>query len=277
MPTIHHLGCGTFCPIALKRGGDPPMVCHVLLIETADRLVLVDTGFGTADIDDVQRLPRAFRALTKPALRHEETALAQLKRLGFARHEVTDIVVTHLDLDHAGGLSDFPDATVHVHAAERDAAIHRADLFDKARYVPAQFAHGPKWQAYADAGDQWMGLPAVAELRGIPGIGLVPLIGHSRGHSAVVIEVGNRSLVHAGDAYFHRDELTAASLAPLGLRAFQRTAAWNDALRRESADRLRELHRSEPDSIDIFSAHDPIELVRMQGTGTNRATARPAR
>ena len=28
------------------------------------------------------------------------------------------IVLTHLDLDHAGGLADFPQATVHVSATE---------------------------------------------------------------------------------------------------------------------------------------------------------------
>ena len=43
---VHHLNCGTMqMPTA-------PMVCHVLLVETDNGLVLVDSGFGTHDCDD---------------------------------------------------------------------------------------------------------------------------------------------------------------------------------------------------------------------------------
>src|SRR5205823_4654081 len=56
-PRVHHLNCGTMCPRGrrLVNGdgsfiADGRVVCHVLLIEAPDGLVLVDTGFGTADI-----------------------------------------------------------------------------------------------------------------------------------------------------------------------------------------------------------------------------------
>ena len=54
---VHHLNCGTICPpfgrltrgkgSLLSRGH---MICHCLLIETNDGLVLVDTGIGLGDI-----------------------------------------------------------------------------------------------------------------------------------------------------------------------------------------------------------------------------------
>jgi hypothetical protein len=98
------IGSGT----GLRRG---LMVCHCLLIETPrDGLVLVDTGWGTRECREPALLPGYFRRLTGPTLDARETAHAQLAGLGFAATDVRHVVVTHLDLDHAGGLSDFPHA-----------------------------------------------------------------------------------------------------------------------------------------------------------------------
>ena len=42
---VHHLNCGTMHPY-----GVPTIVCHVLLVETDNGLVLVDTGYGVAGL-----------------------------------------------------------------------------------------------------------------------------------------------------------------------------------------------------------------------------------
>ena len=52
---IHHLNTGTLCPLGEKlvsgEGGfgTARVVCHALLIEAGDQLVLVETGLGTED------------------------------------------------------------------------------------------------------------------------------------------------------------------------------------------------------------------------------------
>ena len=122
---IHHLDCCTLCPRAGRWlvGGDE-MCIHVLAIETArDGIVLVDTGFSVADCRDPARLPAAFRFIARPRLEEARTALGQLRALGFTASDVRHVVVTHLDLDHAGGLPDFPDATVHLHRPEHGGAM----------------------------------------------------------------------------------------------------------------------------------------------------------
>ncbi|MGP3965322.1 hypothetical protein ACTWPT_56180 [Nonomuraea sp. 3N208] len=44
------------------------------------------------------------------------------------------------------------------------------------------------------------------QLNGLPPeILLIPLAGHSRGHSGVAVDTGATWLLHAGDAYFFRD------------------------------------------------------------------------
>ena len=94
--------------------------------------------------------------------------------------DVTDVVLTPLDLDHAGGLSDFPTARVHVHEAELAAAT-APTLREKARYLPVQWAHSPQWVTHTTAGESWMGLSAVSALPGTSGsegeVLLVPLHG----------------------------------------------------------------------------------------------------
>ena len=93
---VHHLHCATMCP---PLGGlvneERRMVCHCLLIETGAGLVLVDTGLGTADIErPAERLGRWFLPITRPRLDPEETALHQVRRLGFSQDDVRHVLPT---------------------------------------------------------------------------------------------------------------------------------------------------------------------------------------
>lgn len=266
---VHHLNCATMCPIAAfalggKGLGRGHMVAHCLLVETErDGLVLVDTGFGTRDVTGLTRFSRSFLALTGPKLAPAETALAQIEARGFTAHDVRHIVVTHLDLDHAGGLADFPEARVHLHAREHAAAVARRHFKERERYLAAHWAHGPRWEVYTEDGDTWRGLPAITRLRGLDAdLGLVPMHGHTRGHSAVIVRNGDRWLVHAGDAYFHHHAIDHDGTVPLGFAAFERATQMDPAARRASVAALRQL-RTSYDDVDLFCAHDPDEYARF--------------
>ena len=69
--------------------------------------------------------------LVSPDFREELTAVRQIAQLGFEPRDVRHIALTHLDFDHAGGLDDFPTATVHLLASERDAAFARKTWLDQ--------------------------------------------------------------------------------------------------------------------------------------------------
>jgi glyoxylase-like metal-dependent hydrolase (beta-lactamase superfamily II) len=269
---VHHLDCGTLCPMSARlvngRGGwleAATMVCHCLLVETSDGLVLVDTGLGTADIDDPgRRLGRGFALFAHPRFLREQTALAHVERLGWKREDVRHIVPTHLDLDHVGGLSDFPAASVHVFAPELAAATARATVGERSRYRPAQLAHGPKWVSHVVAGDTWMGFEKVQVLG--DDIALIPVVGHTRGNCAVALRDGSGWLLHAGDAYFFRGEVDPVSpRSTPALSFFQRLVAVDDRARRANQVRLRELVRDHGGEVRVFSAHDPVELARFAG------------
>jgi glyoxylase-like metal-dependent hydrolase (beta-lactamase superfamily II) len=264
---VHHVDCGTMCPYNARlvngSGGwfEPgKMVCHVLIVETNDGLLLVDSGLGTKDIEaPVHRLGRQFLMATRAVLRREQTALARVEALGFKPSDVRHIVPTHLDLDHAGGISDFPDASVHVFEPELRAAIERKTVGEKHRYRPPHFEHGPRWVEHKVEGDTWMGFDRVKVIG--EDVALIPLVGHTRGHCAVAVREEGRWLLHAGDAYFHRNELDAAAPScPPGLAFFQWLVAIDDDVRRRNQARLRQLARDHAGTVKIFSAHDPVEL-----------------
>lgn len=270
---IHHLNCGTMCPHGGKLIGTPGgwldpghMVCHCLLVETNDGLVLVDTGVGTGDIADPNgRLGRGFVAVTRPKLDRAETALAQVRALGFSADDVRHIVATHLDLDHAGGIPDFPKAKVHVHVREHAAAMNPT-LRERPRYKKPHFAHHPLWELHQESGEQWHGFDAV---RALPGGGdevlLVPLHGHTRGHCGVAVRGADGWLLHCGDAYFHHGEMQEPAYCPPGLALFQNLIQVDRTTRIANQRRLHALAQAEAGSVRLFSAHDPVELARLAG------------
>lgn len=183
---------------------------------------------------------------------------------------------THLDLDHAGGLGDFPGAQVHVYKTELDAALTRSNFRERDRYIPAQWAHGPKWSPREVTGESWFGFDAV---RALPGtdeeVLLVPLTGHTRGHCGVAVRTDRGWLLHCGDAYFFRGEMDAEPHCPIGLSLFQSLLQMHGPSRLANQRRLRELKQAHGGEVTLFSAHDPVELSNMR-TRDHRLPARRA-
>jgi glyoxylase-like metal-dependent hydrolase (beta-lactamase superfamily II) len=271
---IRHLNCGTLCPPGgrlLGGGGGlfsaAPMCCHCLLIEGDDRLILVDTGLGVEDVNEPQRLGVMFKLLMRPRLEVAETALRQVVDLGYRPSDVRHIVPTHLDLDHAGGISDFPGAAVHIYADELRAVSSRSSLSERGRYRAVQLAAVKKWAIVKEEGESWCGFSAV---RAIPGTNdevlLVPLPGHTRGHCGVAVRRSEDWLLHCGDAYFHHSEVEPGGGAtPVGLRVAERLSSVDGPARRANLARLRDLARLSIGGVKLFCSHDPVEFAALKG------------
>ncbi|MFD5831053.1 MBL fold metallo-hydrolase [Lentzea sp. NPDC060358] len=255
---VHHLNCGTMRP-PLVAGG---LVAHCLLIETDQGLVLVDTGFGTHEVSDPKAtIDPLSRTLLKPVLDINETAISQVERRGYTADDVRHVLLTHLDMDHAGGLRDFPKATVHVLDTELQAATNPKGPKEKARYPKAQ-REGVTFETHRAEGERWHGFEAVRSIDGLPeDVLLVPLIGHTRGHTGIAVRSDDGWLLHAGDAYFYRGEVETP---PSSIFALKLTARQTETIREQrlsNVERLRELKaRGE---VEVFSAHDPVELARL--------------
>ena len=79
-----------------------------LLIETAQGLVLVDTGLGQDAFVHPPGILRSFRFITIVPMDPEEATVRRFAPLGYEMEDVRDIVLTHMHFDHSGGLPDFP-------------------------------------------------------------------------------------------------------------------------------------------------------------------------
>lgn len=266
---VHHLNCGSMNPLIVGR-----LVCHVLLCETDDGLILVDSGLGRQDVADHTRIGPA-RFLLNAAFREAETAASQIEGLGFTTADVSHIAITHFDLDHVGGLADFPNATLHTTAAEFTTSNDPPTRGERRRYRSAQWAYGPTLQTYSGPGESWRGFGA-HQLQGVnASIALIPLPGHTRGHAAVALDTGDRGwLVHAGDAVFDRGSIAGPSASSddrrmrRTIRTFEQAVAQDRSAIAANHRRLAELALAE--DVQVLPAHDPVIFDRaVAAAGTN--------
>jgi glyoxylase-like metal-dependent hydrolase (beta-lactamase superfamily II) len=270
---IQHLNTGTMCPIGRRlvngTGGifqRARMVCHCLLVETGDALALVDTGIGMDDIAQSHRLGRKWVRQTAPRLDQAETAVSQVKALGYAPGDVRHLLLTHLDRDHAGGIADFPSAKVHVHHKEYDIAVAHQIAAPSGRYIMEQWRHGPDWAFYGEGGEDWFGFKGVRALGDRePDILMIPLHGHTPGHCGIAVRGKDKWLLHAGDAYFFHGQMQTPPVhAPLVLGMFQRRADIDHAARVANQERLRVLKARHGSEVTIFNSHDPVDYERCR-------------
>lgn len=154
---------------AIHRGGHPPLI--------------VDTGFGAT------AAAARGREITRPVRK-------SLREAGIDRLGVTDVILTHLHYDHAGGMDDFPNARFHIQDAEMAFATGR-QICDHG--VRAPFDGEPVAalvrRLYADHvvfhdGDEEFA----------PGIGLHLANGHTAGLQVVSCETARGRVILASDA-----------------------------------------------------------------------------
>jgi glyoxylase-like metal-dependent hydrolase (beta-lactamase superfamily II) len=202
-----------------------------------------------------------MRHLVRPKLQLEETALHQIQSLGYKQKDIRHIILTHLDFDHAGGVSDFPEASVHVLEPELRAATNPKGFIARSRYRQEQMRSHANWNTYTPQGEGWFGFSSVRNLKGLPPeILFIPLKGHTLGHAGVAIQIKEGWHLHAGDAYFHHQQLAPRYSCPPALTAYQRIMDTDHAARVENLNRLRELQGEQSGKVSIFCSHDASDF-----------------
>lgn len=185
-----------------------PIYCY--LIEHPEGLFMVDTG-ETAKVCESGFFSR-WNPYYSRAIRYkvapEEEVGPQLQRLGFDPADVGSVLMTSLQLGHAGGLGYFPRARIIVSAQEWGLAMNGLG-----RFTGYPGSHWPKWLAPRivtfNAG-QLGNLPRSQPLTGDGAIYLVRTPGHTVGHISAVVEAAGLLYFFAGDASYVRSTMGEA-------------------------------------------------------------------
>jgi glyoxylase-like metal-dependent hydrolase (beta-lactamase superfamily II) len=270
----YHLNCGTLYPpfgACLFGVGTPlrrePIVTHCILLESEDGLLLVDTGIGYADLETPDLFTWLMLLIGGSKRNFEQTAISQIRALGFKQDDVHHIALTHFHYDHASGLPDFPNAQVHIYKVELDALLQPTDLNERLVYRSRHWSHRPHWVPHQCQGDHWFGFDRTPYIDlGSLKFCFIPLPGHTRGHAGVALCSENEWLLHCGDAYtFH------AEVDPINPREapYSRTLRpiinLNYAFRNigKHSKRLRELVARHSNEVTLTNSHDPVEFNKL--------------
>jgi glyoxylase-like metal-dependent hydrolase (beta-lactamase superfamily II) len=185
-------------PEVLNAAGELVMSVGAILVESATSVTLIDTGAGPRDVDVAEMTGGAFRGRLVGG-----QLLDNLKLLAIKPSQVTNVVYTHLHLDHTGWILDglghrvFPNATYHV-------AQEELDLWS----TPAMLSTG--------FGPSERELVALANALGPIGahtrMELLPTPGHTPGHQSVVVMSSEGCAVILGDAMHCPVELVTDDL-----------------------------------------------------------------
>lgn len=191
------------------------------------------------------------------------TAIAQIQKLGFKPSDVKHILVTHLDFDHAGGISDFPQAMVHVLSSEFN-ATQNFNYKNKIRYKSEQLKQHRYWNFIEpEFGESWYHFSKVQNFKIFQDeILMIPLLGHSEGHCGIAIQQKAHWLLFCGDAYYSHQQLNPKTQLP-ALEMTERLFAHDNLQRIQSLKQIQLLAQIHPE-IEIICAHDPIEFGRYQ-------------
>lgn len=250
---VHHLNCGSLKP----PFPNVQSIVYCLLAETSQGLVLVDTGFGTRDYNDPSRKMNFFLNWMGTPRDLNETAIFQVRELGYRPEDVKHIIQTHLHIDHAGGLADFPWAEVHVHDKEYQAILSPKGFMEFA-YVQEHWQHGPKWIRHQDPVLDWFGFKAIPILSTPEADFLfISLHGHTRGHCGVAIGKPGSWLLHCGDAaspFYSGSDLHNRDKSVQKLNFLPESLA--NRIMGDHMPPLRKMLEEHGDEVKAISAHD---------------------
>jgi N-acyl homoserine lactone hydrolase len=168
-------------------------------IEHPEGVIVVDTGSGA----HLKRLPRwhpYFQLAVRFDIEPEQEAGPQLRSLGIGAGDVTTVVLTHLHVDHDGGLAHFPHSRILADGDEmaRAAGIGSAIL----GYLPSRW---PRWfdpRPLAWQPSRYGPFARSAHITDAGDIIAVPTPGHTPSHVSVIVRDGDEQIMLAGDASY---------------------------------------------------------------------------
>lgn len=202
---------------------------YIWLLRQGERVILVDTGYDEAEGSARQR----------PIRMDARTALAPM---GLTPEDITEVIVTHLHYDHAGGLHLFPNAKLHMQAVEMAFATGPQMCCDgqRAAYTADHVCEAIK-RLYSGKVAFHQGEAQIAE-----GVTVHHIGGHTAGLQCVRVRTQAGWMVLASDAAHFYENLFARKIFPIRSDEGEVLAGYDTMLSLASTPNL------------IVPGHDPV-------------------
>ncbi|CDZ32922.1 Methyl parathion hydrolase [Neorhizobium galegae bv. officinalis] len=161
-----------------------PTSVNAFLVNTGERLVLIDAGTG---------------AYLGPSL---GKLVSNIEASGYKMDDIDDVVLTHIHTDHSGGLMSngkrtFPNATLRVNEREARFWLSAANAKAATGIVKQHFSEADQCVTpYVEAGKFATFADNAAP---VPGLGSILYAGHTPGHSAITLESEGQKIIFWGD------------------------------------------------------------------------------
>jgi glyoxylase-like metal-dependent hydrolase (beta-lactamase superfamily II) len=211
-----------------------------LFIETENRRILVDTGVGDKQLSKLKFYK--FHKL--------KSVVDEIRRIGYAAHEITDVVLSHLHFDHCGASTVFDDAQKPVPTFPNATYWVSCRQWDNYRN-PSPFEAGAFFAENIEPVYEAGQIGFVEnDMELTPDCRLKLFDGHTPGQIAVFFETATERFVYAGDVV-----PTSLNLSASWLSAFDNCAvtAYSEK------ERLFEMAKKEKRRFVFY--HDAYESV----------------
>lgn len=234
-----------------------PLAMRCLLLESSDRLILVDNGLG-------HKYTEKFAALY--AIDHETHTLERsLRSAGFGFDDVTDVVLTHLHFDHTGGSTTLDGGKLAVVFRNARHYVQRKQWDTANDPNPRE---SPSFQAEnlrpLEASGQLVLLDG--EQSPFAGVTLTPVSGHTAGMQIVRVADGSRTLVFAADLL-----PTSHHFGPAW------TMAYDIEPLKSMSEKAAFLSAASQNGWTIMFEHDPVVEIAEVADSDGRMVVKDAR
>lgn len=229
---------------------------YAWMIDHPEGLIVVDTGQGMHLLDGVRSLHPYLRWEVMFRIERDEEIGPQLRALGVAPRDVKRVVLTHLHIDHDGGLAHFPESDILVSRQELHTARGWAGRLRG--YLPNRW---PSWfnPIPLDLTPEAFGpLGGSSRLTAAGDVIAVATPGHTASHLSVIVLDEGITYVLAGDASYTEALMLTGQIDGV---------SENDATARATLRALRQLAAERP--TVYLPTHDPESAERL----SNRRSA----
>jgi glyoxylase-like metal-dependent hydrolase (beta-lactamase superfamily II) len=236
---------------------------YAWVIEHADGVIVIDTG-AAAHLKSLPRWHPYFQLAVRFDIEPEQEIGPQLRMLGIGPRDVKTVVLTHLHIDHDGGLAHFPHSKILVDGGELDRASGlKGRLLG---YLPNRW---PKWfdpSPLAFVKQPFGPFATSAAVTAKGDVLVVPTPGHTPNHVSVIVQDADGGLVLlAGDASYLEANMLSGAVDGVA------------ASEEQGLDTLSKIRALAAQRRTVYlPTHDPESAARLAGRQVVALQARHA-